>query len=123
MMTALNPARVFAVPDGMGTGPSAHAQIVEVVTFRLMDGVKPEAFAKAAAAIKPFLDATGAVTARTLSRAEDGTWTDHIRWTTLEQAKTAAEEIFARPEAAPLMAMIDPESVELKHAPILYQTG
>ena len=98
-----------------------HSPIAEIVTFRLVDGAKPTDFVTAAQALTPMLAATGHVKSRTLSMDADGTWTDHIIWTSMEVAKATAEQMMADPAAAPMMQMIDPENVQMRHAPIQYQ--
>ncbi len=95
--------------------------VAEIVTFRLVAGTKPADFVTAARAIEPMLRATGHVLSRTLSGGEDGVWTDHITWTTMEAAKSTAEAMMADPVAAPMMQMIDPEHVQMRHAPVTYQ--
>lgn len=98
------------------------APVAEIVTFRLADGADPQTFAAAAARMTPFLESTGAMTLRTLSQDADGLWTDHIIWTSMAAAKSAAEAMMAEPAAGPFMSMIDPDSVTMRHAPILFQT-
>jgi uncharacterized membrane protein YdcZ (DUF606 family) len=95
--------------------------VAEIVTFRLVAGAEAEAFVTAARALEPMLAATGAVLGRTLSQDADGLWTDHIRWTSMEAAKTTAAAMMRDPAAAPMMQMIDPDQVQMRHAPILYQ--
>ena len=95
--------------------------VAEIVTFRLIPGADPETFTKAAEAMMPFLRSTNAMTGRILSCDPDGLWTDHLTWTSLEAATTAAKEMFERPEAAPVMQMIDPVGMSMRHAPILFQ--
>lgn len=95
--------------------------VAEIVTFRLLSGTDPVAFVEAARALEPKLRATGHVLGRTLSADEDGTWTDHITWTSLAVAKQAATEMMADPAAAPMLQMIDPEGVSMRHAKIHYQ--
>lgn len=90
----------------------------EIVTFRLKDGTDPAAFTRAAEALGPFLRSTGAMLSRHLSCAPDGTWTDHLTWTSLDAAKSAAQELFQQPEAAPFMACIDPAGMAMHHAPL-----
>ena len=97
------------------------SRVAEIVTFRLAKGADPAAFVTAAEAIAPMLAATGKVLSRTLSCDPEGTWADHIIWTDLAAAKATAEQIMADPLAAPMMQMIDPENVEMRHAPIRYQ--
>jgi hypothetical protein len=92
--------------------------VAEIVTFRLIDGANPEVFTKAAEAMLPFLRGTGAMTGRILSCDPGGLWTDHLTWTSLEAAQSAAKAMFDRPEAAPFMQVIDPDTVSMRHAPI-----
>jgi len=99
----------------------APAPIAEIVTFRLAQGVDPDAFVAAARALEPLLRASGGVITRTLSQADDGLWTDHIIWRSLATAKATAAQMMADPIAGPMMQMIDPEQVQMSHAPVLYQ--
>ena len=94
------------------------AQVAEIVTFRLIEGADPSAFSAAAQSMTPFLAATGAVLSRSLSQAEDGTWTDHITWTDLETAQASAAQVMELPEALPFMSLIDPDSVSLRYETI-----
>lgn len=94
--------------------------VAEIVTFRLVDGADAEAFATAANGMTPFLDSTGAVLSRTLSVDEDGLWTDYITWASMSAAKSAAAEIMQHQEAAPFMQMIDPATVDMRHANIRF---
>ena len=96
--------------------------VAEIVTFRLIPGTNHEIFTKAAKAMMPFLNSTGAMTGRILSCDSDGTWTDHVTWTSLEAAQSAAKDMFERPEAVPFMQMIDPAAMSMRHAPILMHT-
>lgn len=97
--------------------------VAEIVTFRLIEGADPSAFVAAARALEPKLLVTGEAKARVLSCDDSGLWTDHIIWTSLEVAKATAETIMSDPLAAPMMRMIDPDHVTLRHAPIYYQQG
>ena len=94
--------------------------VAEIVTFRLTEGADASAFAQAAGGMSPFLRSTGAVLSRTLSVDEDGLWTDYIVWTSMQEAKAAAAEVMKEPGAAPFMQMIDPASVNMRHATIRF---
>jgi hypothetical protein len=100
---------------------AAIATVAEIVTFRLIEGSDPAAFITAARALEPMLKASGTVLSRTLSCDDTGTWTDHITWTTMAAATSTAEAMMADPLAAPMMQMIDPAHVSMRHAPIEYQ--
>ena len=54
-----------------------------------------------------------------LSADADGLWTDHIAWTSMQAATDAAARMMESPEALPFLSMIDPDTVEMRHAPIL----
>ena len=101
-------------------GPKAcHTEeVAEIVTFRLNAGASRPEFHQAAQAITPALERTGAAKLRTLSVDADGLWTDHIIWTSMTGAKDAAALVMQDPAAAPFVAMIDPQSVQLRHAVI-----
>ena len=94
--------------------------VAEIVTFRLADGSDAAAFAEAADDMTPYLKKTGAVLSRTLSVDETGLWTDHVTWTSMTAAKAVAAAIMQQPDAAPFMQMIDPSTVDMRHATIHY---
>ncbi len=113
-------ARTFAPADG--TAGSATAQTVaEFVTFRLNAGVSDQSFLAAAAQTRTFLDSSGGMIRRSLTKDVSGMWTDHILWISMDIAKSTAEIAMQHPDFAPMMSMIDPGSVELRHAPVLMQ--
>jgi hypothetical protein len=113
-----SPTFAFAAPDTTRAG--AASPVAEIVTFQIADGADPEAFIAAAKGMTPFLDATGAVLSRTLSVDEAGLWTDHIVWTSMASAKSAAEEMMQQPEAAPFMSLIVADTVAMRHVPIQF---
>ncbi|MDJ1007200.1 MAG: hypothetical protein QNJ13_05185 [Paracoccaceae bacterium] len=119
ILPALAAALAFGAADaarGDSTAPT-----LEIVTFRLIDGVDKAAFLDAAKSTAPFLDETGAVLSRALTVDSDGLWTDVVHWTSLGAAEAAATELMTRPEAAAFLAAIDPASITLRHAAILWQ--
>jgi len=111
-------ALAFSAADAM-RGAAADP-VAEIVTFRLAEGADAQDFVAAAGQMTPFLTRTGAVLSRTLSADENGLWTDHITWTSMEAAKSAAEALMSQPQAEPFMALIDPDTVEMRHAPIAF---
>ena len=97
--------------------------VSEIVTFRLTGHAEVSAFLAAADQMQRLLKATGAMVQRTLSESDTGTWTDHIVWTSLAAAQTAAAELPQKPEAQPFMSLIDPGSVTMQHAKVHLQQG
>ena len=90
--------------------------IAEIVTFRLKEGINTDDFTASATEMTAFLRHTGAMVARSLSADDAAIWTDHILWTSEDAAKSAAKEMFERPEAGPFMSMIDTEGMTMRHA-------
>lgn len=93
--------------------------VAEVVSFRLMPGTDPAAFAHAAQGTEALLRATPGFIRRRLVQADDGQWTDWVEWQNLMTARQAAEAVMAAPEFAPFMAMIDPATVAMRHDAVI----
>lgn len=109
----------LAAPDTLRADGAG--SVAEVVEFRLVKDADEAAFVEAATAMEPFLKETGGMIKRTLSKAEDGTWTDHIIWASMDQAQAAAAAIMKRPEAGPFMSMIDPEGMAMRHDAVMLE--
>lgn len=99
-----------------GSGP-----VLEVVTFRLVAGPTHDQFLAAARATEAPLRRQPGFLARRLTLAEDGTWTDLVAWASLPQAQAAATAMMAEPAFQPFMAMIDRDSIQMRHDRILWQ--
>ena len=89
--------------------------VVEVVTFKLAQNVSSDEFLESAKAVNSLLDQTEGFVRRHLSVADDGVWTDHIEWQSLEQAKSASESLLKFEAAGPFLAAIDGDSVAMGH--------
>ena len=118
--TTPTPVITLAPADG-DSGVATTQTVAEFVTFRLNAGVSDQSFLAAAAQTRAFLSDTGAVLRRSLSKDDSGIWTDHILWKSMGIAKSTAEVAMQHPDFAPLLSMIDPDSVALRHAPVLMQ--
>ena len=104
-------------PKTSMVGPDA--SVAEVVSFRLMAGIDPAAFARAARRTEALLRATPGFIRRRLVQAENGQWTDWVEWQDLTTAHAAAEAVMVAPEFAPFMAMIDPATVAMRHDAVI----
>ncbi len=93
----------------------------EIVTFRTLPGHSTAAVTVAARGLEQFLAACPGFITRNLTQSEDGTWTDHVLWSSLAEARAAGAKIMSDPGAGPFMAMIDGPSVRMSHAPVLLQ--
>ncbi|MGB1285403.1 MAG: antibiotic biosynthesis monooxygenase family protein [Aggregatilineales bacterium] len=88
---------------------------VEIVTFRLNEGVSREDFLIAVAETQPVIDGFNGYIKRQLIESDSGQWIDLVWWATLDDALTAAEAIMTEPRIAPFGSKIDPDSVTMLH--------
>lgn len=120
-LMALTSLPVFAPADAAQAAGSTQDPVLEIVTFRLIDGADAVTFLKAAHGTEKVLRDRGSVVRRYLVQDENGQWTDVIEWTSMTEALSAAEAVMQTPDFAAFGAMIDPNTVEMRHAPILWQ--
>jgi hypothetical protein len=90
----------------------------EIVTFCAAPGISDAIVAGHATALNPFLNRQPGFVPRTLSRTEDGIWTDDVIWRDMAAAQSAAEAIMQDRAVKPFMAAIDLDRVAMTHAPI-----
>jgi hypothetical protein len=93
--------------------------VIEIVTFRLVEGADPARFLAASAAVDSFVRTQPGFVARRLSVGDDQTYVDHIQWSSLSAARTAAETVMTVPALAPFMQMIDPTGLTMAHNRLL----
>jgi hypothetical protein len=108
-----------AFPAPTETAQNQATAVVEVVGFRLIAGCDPARFAKAARGTETQLRNMAGFRRRRLVQAGDGMWTDWVEWTDLDAAHAAAQSVVAAPEFAPFLAMIDPDSVTMRHDAVI----
>lgn len=89
--------------------------VIEIVQFRLADGVNRQDFVVAAANTLPALCATEGFIGRVLSEGEDGTWMDHVRWSNAEAAQAAMAGSMENEALLPFIMSIDPNSMVLSY--------
>ncbi|KIC43472.1 hypothetical protein RA27_06195 [Ruegeria sp. ANG-R] len=94
--------------------------VAEIVTFTLADGTKPEEFVKLSQASETFVRAAPGFAHRQLSHGEDGRWTDYVVWTDMKSAQNAAAAFMQQDCAAAMMAVINPDSVQMRHENVLW---
>ncbi len=93
---------------------------LEVVTFKLQDGIDEVEFMASARGLEHWLKKVGGFINRELSKNEAGLWVDIIHWESLPQALAAAEQIMAAPEGQAFGSAIDPESITMMHVQPVY---
>jgi hypothetical protein len=109
----------FAAADLARAG--SETPVLEIVTFRTIEGTDKEQFLNAARTTEAMLRERGSLIRRFLTVDDNGVWTDVIEWTSMDEAIAAAEAVMQHPDFAPFGSMIDGETVEMRHAPILWR--
>lgn len=95
------------------------SHVIEAVTFRLAPGVSEADFVGTVHATNTYLRTRSGFVSRRLSRAEDGTWLDHIEWETLDAAQSAARDFPTQAGVAPFIQAIDAGSAQMRHGTIV----
>ncbi len=90
-------------------------RVIELVSFKLAEGVTSEDFLASIQPTNIFLQTRNGFIRRHLSHNEDGSWLEHIEWETMKDAKDASEALMAEESCHPMMACIEMESVKMSH--------
>ncbi|MCA3695364.1 hypothetical protein [Aquidulcibacter sp.] len=90
-------------------------ETLEIVTFKTVPTVTPEAVLVAAQGMLPWLKTVPGFLSRHMARAEDDQWVDCVRWDSKANALAAADAIMTAPGAADFMSVIEPNSVVMRH--------
>lgn len=89
--------------------------VIEMVTFKLNPGVSDTDYVAASRRTEDFVRGLPGFIDRSLSKGEDGTWTDYVTWADMAAAKAAAAQFPQAECAADMMRMIDPASISMRH--------
>ena len=93
---------------------------LEIVTFKIKDGVNVPDFLTASAELEEgFARKQEGFLSRIFAKAEGNEWVDVIRWNTMANAEAAAKAAMQSPACAPMFGMIDEPSVKMMHFEIL----
>jgi hypothetical protein len=93
---------------------------LEIVTFKIKDGVKVPDFLKASAEMEEsFAKKQAGFLSRTFAKGEGNDWVDVIRWNTMTDAEAASKAAMESPACAPMFGMIDEPSVKMMHFEVL----
>ena len=115
-------ALVVAIAS-LSAAPAAMADVFEVVSAPIADGVSVEQMASVDAAVGAFIATLpGFISRETgVSVKEEGIspgneWYVIVRWDTIENAKAAAQALNAKPEiSGPMMSSMKSEQVFFRH--------
>jgi hypothetical protein len=89
--------------------------VVEVVLFRVKDGIKEMAFLREATVVQAWIEQQPGYISRELLKTPESQWLDTVRWTSLELAEKAAAKIMNDDHCKPFMAMIDETGMQMWH--------
>lgn len=98
-------------------------RVIEVVNFKLTEGVTIKDFLASVPPTNTFLQTRNGFVSRRLSQNEDGSWLEHIEWESMNDAKEASEALMAEESCHPMMASIDMESVKMGHNQLMISLG
>lgn len=111
-----------AMAQGCLRSGEAEVGIIEIVQFRLANGVDRDQFIAAAENTMPTLCTMDGFIGRILSEGEDGSWTDHVRWTNVASAQAAMSASMANEALLPFIMAIDPDTMTLTYqAPVVLE--
>jgi len=121
LLPALSLMILFAPADAARADTAAaDGPVMEIVSFRLTPGTTDTAFLAAAQGTATPLQAQPGFVSRHLTRAADGTWTDHVQWSSMAAAMAGAQAMMADPAFGPFMALIDGPTVSMRHDTIAF---
>jgi len=86
-------------------------EAIEITSFKLIEGKTGADFIAANAGMTAWLARQPGFLSREIAEGEDGTIVDLLHWASLEQAKSAAERLFAETAESPLHGLIDHQTV------------
>lgn len=122
LLTAGAMAATFAtgaVAQDCAASGGAEIGVIEIVQFRLAEGVNRDDFVAAAANTMAALCEYEGFIGRTLSEGEDGTWTDHVKWTDTASAEAAMAGAMENEALLPFIMSVAPDSMVLTYqAPV-----
>jgi hypothetical protein len=87
----------------------------EIVIYKLKASVNRDQFMEVSARATEWLRGRPGYLGRELLEDESGLWVDLVRWTTIEDALSAASAFMEVPEAAAFMDTVEPESITMLH--------
>jgi hypothetical protein len=93
----------------------SEANTVEVVLFKIKDGVTRAEFVKAARLTQDKIAQMKGFVRRQLLDSGDGQWVDLVWWTSKAEAFAAAEQFNADPDLAAFGSILDLHSINMLH--------
>lgn len=107
----------------MTPSPSRPQTVVEIVTCKLNIGVSDQDYIAASQATDAFVRNLPGFVSRSLSKSDDGTWTDYVTWSDMTSAKAATDAFPKNDAAMALVQLIDPSTLVMRHAYCLWSSS
>lgn len=95
--------------------------VIEMVSFELNQGVSDADFLQASQAIDSWVKPQPGFEYRALVKQSDGVWQDLVFWQDMACAEQAGAKFMQASELSETMALINKQTVVVKHAPVLSQ--
>ncbi len=91
--------------------------VLEIVRYKVKEGVTQEALQKAWEKSQPFAASQPGFMSRKLARTSDGIYADIVEWKDMAAALAVMEEfkVDKHPELTDIVNMLDNETVEIQH--------
>ncbi|MEM6594328.1 MAG: hypothetical protein AAF672_06015 [Pseudomonadota bacterium] len=96
-------------------------KIAEIVRFKLKPGVSDADYIALNQPSHIYSSSIPGFISRTLSKGEDGEWTDYVLWDNMGSAKAAADGFMAQDWAPAMVGAIDETTMQMTHQQILWQ--
>jgi hypothetical protein len=89
--------------------------VIEMVTYKLKAGVSVEQLQATHSEVNDFCLAQSGFLYRSVSQDEEQTWHDIVYWKNMDNARAAGEAFMACSTGQKLVALIDNESMQMRH--------
>jgi hypothetical protein len=104
----------------MDMSQSTQTVVLEIVSFGALAGVSSAQMLDAARDVMAWLHTQPGFLGRKLAQTETG-WIDIVTWASLPDAQAAANAFTSNPAAQAFGALIDPATIDMRHANLLQQ--
>lgn len=94
--------------------------VLEISSYSLLAGVDERQFVRAADDAMTVLRRQHGFLARSIARADDGSWTEIVHWLDRASASAASQRLAGNPDAAAFAALIDRPSFQSGYYPVAY---
>lgn len=97
-----------------------NSNVLEISSYSLVPGIDERQFVRAADDTMGILRRQRGFLARSIARADDGSWTEIVHWLDRDSARNANARLAANPDAAAFSALIDRPSLQRGYYPVAY---